>query len=137
MTELNDEIYEIEFSIYTSENESENESESESESESGNDLAIHTKCGGIIKMSDPRIQSIIKKNKSENETANESENESEDESENESKIPSFIKDGRYKTIGKYKLHEKSPLINLSEAELDEKFKNVFKGQKQREEELNA
>ena len=69
------------------------------------------------------------KNKSENETTNESENESEDESENESKIPSFIKDGRYKTIGKYKLHEKSPLINLSEAELDEKFKNVFKGQK--------
>ena len=56
-------------------------------------------------------------------------NESDNESEDESKLPPFI------TIGKYKLSENSPLKNLSEAELDEKFKNVFKGQKQREEEL--
>ena len=62
-------------------------------------------------------------------------NESEDESDNESRLPPLMKDGRYKTIGKYMLSENCPLINLSEAELDEKFKNVFKGQKQREEEL--
>ena len=60
-----------------------------------------------------------------NESDNESEDESDNESEDESKIPSFIKDGRYKTIGKYKLPENSPLINSSEAELDEKFKNVL------------
>ena len=78
------------------------------------------------------------KNESEDESEDESDNESEDksnnESENESKIPSFIKDGRLKTIGKYKLPENSPIINLSKAELDEKFKNFFKAQK-REEEL--
>ena len=64
-----------------------------------------------------------------NESDNESEDESDNESEDESKLPPFI------TIGKYKLSENSPLKNLSEVELDEKFKNVFKGQKQREEEL--
>ena len=57
------------------------------------------------------------KNESNNESEDESDNESEDksnnESENESKIPSFIKDGRLKTIGKYKLPENSPIINLS------------------------
>ena len=53
---------------------------------------------------------------------NESDNESEDESENESKIPSFIKDGRYKTIGKYMLSENSPLKNLSEEQIDEVLK---------------
>ena len=47
-----------------SEDESDNESDNESEDESDNGFAIHTKCGGIIKMSDPRIQLIIKKNKS-------------------------------------------------------------------------
>ena len=62
-------------------------------------------------------------------------NESDNESEDESRLPPLMKDGRYKTIGKYMLSENCPLINLSEAELDEKFKNVFKGQKQREEEL--
>ena len=66
---------------------------------------------------------------------NESEDESEDESDNESRLPPLMKDGRYKTIGKYMVSENCPLINLSEEELDEKFKNVFKGQKQREEEL--
>ena len=70
-----------------------------------------------------------------NESDNESEDESDNESENKSTIPSFIKDGRYKKIGKYNISENSPLINLSEAEFDEKFKNIFKGQKQREEEL--
>ena len=59
-----------------------------------------------------------------NESDNELEDESDNKSKNESKIPSFIKDGRYKTIGKYKIHENSPLKNLSEAELDEKFKKV-------------
>ena len=61
-----------------------------------------------------------------NESNNESEDESENESEDESNLPSFIKDGRYKTIGKYKLPENSPYINSSEAELDERFKNVLK-----------
>ena len=53
-----------------------------------------------------------------NESDNESEDESDNESEDESKLPPFI------TIGKYKLSENSPLKNLSEAELDEKFKKV-------------
>ena len=73
------------------------------------------------------------KNESNNESEDESDNESDNESENESKIPSLIKDGRWKTIGKYKLPENSHLIHLSEAEFDEKLKNVFKAQ--REEEL--
>ena len=69
------------------------------------------------------------KNESDNESEDESDNESEDESDNElenkSTIPSFIKDGRYKKIGKYNISENCPLKNLSEAELDEKFKNIF------------
>ena len=44
-----------------SDSESDSKSDSESDSESDNDLFIHTKCGGIIKKSDPRIQSITKK----------------------------------------------------------------------------
>ena len=93
LTELNDEIYDIEINLHSkesvysgpssetkklqvitenksdseSDSKSDSKSDSESDSESDNDLFIHTKCGGIIKKSDPRIQSTTKKlNESEN-----------------------------------------------------------------------
>ena len=88
LTELNYEIYDIEINLHSKEsvysgpssetkkNKSESESDSksdsksdsESDSESDNDLFIHTKCGGIIKKSDPRIQFMTKKNELENES---------------------------------------------------------------------
>ena len=83
ITEYDDEIYKREITLHSkqseylgpssetkklqvitvneSESESDSKSDRESDSESDNDLFIHTKCGGIIKKSDPRIQSITKK----------------------------------------------------------------------------
>ena len=58
--------------------------------------------------------------KSDSESDSESEDESEDESDNESEDESKLQ--HFITIGKYKLSENCPLKNLSEAELDEKFK---------------
>ena len=56
---------------------------------------------------------------------NESDNESEDESDNESEDSIFHQRWTtfHRQLENISYHENSPLINLSEAELDEKFKN--------------